>query len=373
MSLPRTDSSSDSSNEGRDVAQFQHSAPLAPRPRASTATLVLATIAVGMVLWLAQGVILPVLLSMFFALIGNPIIRVLQRVWIPRFIGALLVLAGGLLLAGALGNQLIEPAGEWVRQAPTELKELAPKLRAMVKPVQEANKAAENLARAAGGESKPVQVVRTEANEPYKLLATTPRLIASVLAVVLLTLFFMVYGESLQRNAIALLHSRQQKKLTVEILQSIEAELSRYVLTISLINAVVGLVFAIALILLGFPLPEALLWGTMATLLNFAPYVGPLVGMAVMLLIGMTAFDGVQALVPTGIYLALHTLEGQLITPIVLGRRMRVSPLVLILVLMVFGALWGIIGLLLAVPLLVCVKLVLERIEGMEGWARLLE
>ena len=377
MSLPRSDSPNHSpsalASEGKDAAQFPHSPPLAPRPRASAAALVLATIAVGMVLWLAQGLILPVLLSMFFALIGNPIIRVLQRVWIPRFLGALLVLAGGLLLAGALGNQLIEPAGEWVRQAPTELKELAPKLRAMVKPVQEANRAAENLARAAGGESKPVQVVRTEANEPYKLLTTTPRLIASVLAVVLLTFFFMVYGENLQRNAIALLHSRQQKKLTVEILQSIEAELSRYVLTISLINAVVGLVFAIALVLLGFPLPEALLWGTMATLLNFAPYVGPLIGMAVMLLIGITAFDGVQALVPTGIYLTLHTLEGQLITPIVLGRRMRVSPLVLILVLMVFGGLWGIIGLLLAVPLLVCVKLVLERIEGMEGWARLLE
>jgi predicted PurR-regulated permease PerM len=69
----------------------------------------------------------------------------------------------------------------------------------------------------------------------------------------------------------------------------------------------------------------------------------------------------------------LHTLEGQLITPIILGRRMALSPLVLILGLMVFGWMWGIIGLLLAVPLLVCVKLVLAKIDGMEGWARLLE
>ena len=372
MPLPRSDSSTDS-NSGADTAQIPNAPPVTPRPRASAAAVVLATIAVGTVLWAAQGLILPVLLSMFFALIGNPIIRVLQRVWIPRFLAALLVLAGGLLLAGALGNQLIEPAGEWVRQAPKELKELAPKLRAMTKPVQEANKAAESFARVAGGESKPVQVVRTEVNEPYKLLTTTPRLIASVLAVVLLTFFFMVYGENLQRNAIALLHSRQQKKLTVEILQSIEDELSRYVLTISLINMVVGLVFAMSLSLLGLPLPEALLWGTMAALLNFAPYVGPLLGMAVMLLIGLTTFDGLQALAPAGVYLLLHTLEGQIVTPIVLGRRMRLSPLVLILALMVFGALWGIVGLLLAVPLLVCVKLVLERTEGMDGWARLLE
>jgi predicted PurR-regulated permease PerM len=375
--LPASESESDPSESDPEAAtaadEIPNAPPSTPRPRSSTATVVLATIACGAVLWLAQGLILPVLLSMFFALIGNPIIRVLRRLWIPRFLGALLVIVGGLVIAGALGNQLIEPAGEWMKQAPKELKELAPKLRAMTKPVQEANRAAESFARAAGGESKPPQIVFTEVNEPYKVLTTTPRMLASVLAVVLLTFFFMVYGENLQRNAIALLHSRQQKKLTVEILQSVEGELSRYVLTISVINVIVGLVFAGSLYFLGFALPEALLWGTMAALLNYAPYVGPLIGIAVMLLIGLTEFDGVKALLPAGIYLLLHTLEGQLVTPIVLGRRMRLSPLVLILGLMVFGTLWGIVGLLLAVPLLVCVKLILERTEGMDGWARLLE
>ena len=73
------------------------------------------------------------------------------------------------------------------------------------------------------------------------------------------------------------------------------------------------------------------------------------------------------------IYLGLHTLEGQIVTPIVLGKRMALSPLILILALMVFGWMWGLIGLLLAVPLLVCVKIVLTRLDGMEGWAKLLE
>jgi predicted PurR-regulated permease PerM len=112
----------------------------------------------------------------------------------------------------------------------------------------------------------------------------------------------------------------------------------------------------------------------MAALLNFAPYVGPLIGIIVMLLMGFVAFnDPLHSLLPAGIYLLLHTFEGQLITPIILGRRMALSPLILILGLMVFGWTWGIIGLLLAVPLLVCVKLVLGKIEGMEGWAKLLE
>ena len=260
--------------------------------------------------------------------------------------------------------------------SPRAAHRLAPKLRHLVKPVQEANKAAENIARAAGGESsaRPAPVVKTEVNDPYKTLAATPRLLASVLAVVLLTFFFMVYGQSLQRNALALLPDRQQKRLTVEILQSIEREISRYVLTISIINALVGLALAAALYWLGVAADEALLWGTMAALLNFAPYVGPLIGILIMLLMGFVAFDDPwRSLLPAAIYLGLHTLEGQLVTPIVLGARMALSPLVLILALMLFGWLWGIVGLLLAVPLLVCVKIVLAKIEGMEGWAKLLE
>jgi predicted PurR-regulated permease PerM len=188
-----------------------------PRPRASTAIVVLATLAVGFTLWAAQGLLLPVLLAMFFALIGNPIIRVLQRIYVPRFVSALLVLMLGLAGTGLLAQQLIAPAGEWIRQVPREMRDLAPKLRNLVKPVQEANKAAENIARAAGGENtaRPVQVVRTELNDPYKALSATPRMIASVLAVVLLTFLFMVYGQSLQRNAIAMIPVRQQKKQTV--------------------------------------------------------------------------------------------------------------------------------------------------------------
>lgn len=350
--------------------------PLPPRPRAPMSLLILAMLAIGYTLWAAQELLLPVLLAAFFALVGNPILRLLGKVYVPRFLGALVVLAGGLAVAGALTVQLAEPAGEWVRQVPREMKQIGPKLRQMTKPLQDANRAAQNFARAAGGEStsKPVQVVKTEINDPYRSLTATPKYIAQALAVVLLTFFFMVYGESLQRNAIALLPSQRKKVVTIDILHSIEREISRYVLTISLINTGFGLALAGALYALGVPVQESLLWGTMAAILNFAPFVGPLIGMAVMLLMGLVAFDELwPSLLPVGLYLLLHTIESQAVTPIVLGRRMRLSPLVLILALMFFGWLWGIIGLLLAVPMLVCVKLVLARIEGLEGWSKLLE
>ena len=371
------DTSPGHAGEGEPTAEAGAAPPPAAtaRPRSSTAAIVLAALAVGYTLWATQELLLPVLLAMFFALIGNPIIRTLQRIHIPRFLGALAVLSSGLACAMLLGNLLAEPAGDLVRQLPRELREIAPKLREVVKPVQDAKKGAENIARAAGGEdTSTVKVVRTEVNDPFRALTATPRMIASILAVVLLTLFFMVYGENLQRKVLALLPGRQQKKLTVDILQSIEREMSRYVLTITVINAMLGLVFAGVLVWLGLTLPEALMWGTLAALLNYAPYVGPLIGIMAMLLMGFVHFDApLQALLPSGAYLLLHAIEGQLITPILLGRRMALSPLVLILGLMVFGWLWGIVGLLLAVPLLACTKVVLERIDGLEPWARLLE
>lgn len=152
--------------------------------------------------------------------------------------------------------------------------------------------------------------------------------------------------------------------------------MSRYVLTISAINTVVGLVMAALLHWVCELAPQdALLWGTMAGLLNFAPYVGPLIGVIVMLLMGFVEFDGLlPSLLPAALYLGLHTLEGQIITPIVLSKRMAISPLVLILALMDEpNWSWGIIGLLLAVPLVACFKIILGKIDGLEGWARLLE
>ena len=126
-------------------------APPPPRPRASAPVLVLATLAVGYTLWAAQDLLLPVLLAMFFALVGNPIIRVLRRLYVPRFLGALIVLLGGMAVTGLLAQKMLPSAMEWAQQAPREMRQLAPKLRELTKPVQDANKAAENFARAAAG------------------------------------------------------------------------------------------------------------------------------------------------------------------------------------------------------------------------------
>lgn len=376
-SPPVADPSADGQTTPAETAA-ESTESIVARPRSSPAALVLATLAVGFTLWAAQGVILPILLGAFFALIGNPLLRVTSRLRLPRFVGALLVMALAISALFLLGRQLAAPAADWVAQGPQLMQTVGPKLRKMIEPVQQASRTAEDIARAAGGESqrRPSQIVRTEENAPLKTLATvTPRVLSSVLAVVLLTLFFMVFGERLQRAAIALLHERRRKVLTTNILQSIEREMSRYVLTITMINIMLGLVVAAALHwIIGFDMQEALLWGTATALLNYAPYVGPFIGFTLLLLAGLVKFDSLaMSLAPAALYVLLQTLEGQIITPLILGKRMALSPLVVILALLVFSWIWGIVGLLLAIPILVCVKIVLSKVEGMEGWARLLE
>ena len=281
----------------------------------------LAVLAVAFTLWAAQDLILPVLLAMFLAwsatrssaCCGARCRASSARCWCFA-----MGIAGSVLLA----QQLVQPAGEWIRRAAARNR---PARAEAAQPGQtgagrEQGRGEHRPRRRRREHVKPVQVVKTEVNDPYKALTATPRMVASVLAVVLLTFFFMVYGQDLQRNAIALLPGRQQKKLTVEILQAIESEISRYVLTISIINVLLGLAYAACLyFFLALPLDEALLWGTMAAILNFAPYVGPLIGMVAMLAMGFLTYQPWQSLAPAAIYLDLHTLEGQLVTPIVLG------------------------------------------------------
>jgi len=318
-----------------------------------------------------------VMLAMFFALVANPVVRRLRKLWIPRWIGSLAVVVGGLAAAVFLASLLVGPATDWVRQAPTELKQITPKLKALTKQVDQANKAAESIAKAAGAAPAPPPSALTDkprAPNLWTAIGKAPGMLATLGAVVLLTYFLLVYGAGLQRQAIALLPTRNQKNLTADILRQIEADISRYVLTITVINIVLGLLLTGALYWLGLDLTDALLWGTIAALLNYAPYVGPLTGVVALGVVGVVAFDDpARMILPPAIFLGLHALESQVVTPIILGQRLAISPLVMLLWLMLWGWLWGFAGLLLAVPMLACFKILAARVEGWQGWSQVIE
>jgi predicted PurR-regulated permease PerM len=346
-------------------------------PPGAIALRVLATLAVLALSYLASELVVTVLLAMFLALIANPVVTRLRKLFLPRWLAALIVVLGGLALTVAMVVTLAGPATDWVRQAPQELRQLAPKLRSLVRQVDQANEAAASIAKAAGAPSTAPAAEAPSAPatiDLWAVISAAPRALMSALAVVLLAYFFLVFGDSLQRNVISLLPDRSRKQLTTEILQSIETEVSTYVGTITLINVVLGSLMAGALWWLGLDLADAFLWGTLTALLNFAPYVGPITGILCMALVGVVAFDAPsKMLLPPAIFLTLHVLESQFVTPIILGKRLSISPLIMLLWLMIWGWLWGIAGLLLAVPMLVVCKIVASRVEAWEGWAKVIE
>jgi predicted PurR-regulated permease PerM len=357
--------------------------PLLPSPTAHWGPVHLLAVLVAVAgCWAGKELLVPILLGLFLSLVFNPVVWKLQQLRMPRWLAGMFVVFGGLALALTLTTQLAAPAGDWLQRAPTALREVAPKLRGLVRQVDEANKAAASVVSAAS--ATPAQSTRAQAAalaqaQPkppnlWSLLRGAPRMIAVIGAVILLSYFFVVFGVELQKRAIALLPDRHQKRLTAEILDTIEVELSRYVLTITTINIVLGCLVAAGLALAGLPLGDALLWGALGGLLNFAPYIGPVIGVSMLTVVGVVGFDEPwRMLMPPAIYLGLQLLETQVVTPIILGRRWSISPLVVLLWLLFCGWLWGIAGVLLAVPTLVCFKIVTERVEGLQGWSKVIE
>jgi predicted PurR-regulated permease PerM len=204
------------------------------------------------------------------------------------------------------------------------------------------------------------------------MLAAAPLAIAQLLTGLVLILFLLIFGPDLFQAYVAGLADKDKKAQALRLASGIQNELSRYIGTISLINAGLGACTAIALKILG--VEDALLWGVLAALLNFIPYVGSVIGFGILSLAGLTQY-GMQglALGPPLTYLVLNLIESQYVTPTVLGRKMRLNPLVVVLWLVIWGWLWGAFGVLLAVPLLVCIKLIIGQLGIWSQWIAIIE
>lgn len=349
--------------------------PQPPRPRTRSLLLVLVVIAVLFTAYLGREILVPVVMAMFFALCANPLVSRLHRWHLPRALGSIAVVSGGLAAGILAGSVLLPPAVEWVRAAPSEVRQHLPQLRAIARPIEEASKATESLQEIASDEQEQrVEVVERRRSGLWSAAGRAPRALAFFLAVVILCHFFLTYGEELQRRVMLLMPGRTEKRLTMDILQAIQSDISRYVLTITLINFGLGLSTGLALYAMGLKPGEAMLWGVTVAILNFAPYVGPLVAVVLLTIVGMASFPTLgAALAVPGVFLGLNLIESQLVTPTVLGRTMSISPLIVLLWLLLWGWMWGIPGLLLAVPMLVCVKIICSRVESLRGWALIME
>jgi predicted PurR-regulated permease PerM len=323
----------------------------------------LATVAA---MYLAKVLLVPVLLALFLALSLNPLVASLTRRWSPRALVAMLVMAAGLAVVVLVVLAVAEPAQHWIDRAPEAARLLTPRMRAVTQQIEAAGRATQNLTGArAAGTTSPVLF------DVWEAVAAAPRLVVSLFGVVLLVYFLLVYGEDLLRRIAGLNTSFASRRNTVDIVRVMQHEISRYLFTTMTINTLVGT--GAALIAFACGIPDPALWGVMALLLNFIPYFGPLCMTVLFVLLGLLTYPKFgPALTPAGLFAALVIIEGQFLSPLVLGRRLQLDPLMILLWLMLLGFLWGAFGIVVAVPLLVALKIVCQRVEGWDWFARLL-
>jgi predicted PurR-regulated permease PerM len=204
-----------------------------------------------------------------------------------------------------------------------------------------------------------------------QVAAAAPALIAEFVVTIFLAFLFLLHGDDLLRKFVTLAPHLRAKRDLVAATRQAQHELSLYMITITLINAGLGLATALALYLLG--MPDPLLWGGVAALLNYAPFIGPLVTALLLAFAGFAEFTSpLQALAAPATFLGLHLVEGQVVTPHLVGRRLALDPVMVLLALVVLGWAWGAAGLLIAVPLLSCAKIIAARMPEAQPLAILL-
>jgi predicted PurR-regulated permease PerM len=310
---------------------------------------------------IAQAVIVPVLVAMLLGLMLAPAVRLLERWHIPRAFGALLAVVFTMAVTGGAVAMLATPARAWMARTPQALAHLETALRDLRKPLQAATSAAHDLGKLAnldGGQ--PVPVVNTSPGFFSQALVAAPGVLAGVIVVVFLLFLFLLHGDDLLRKFVTLAPHLRAKRDLVGATRQAQHELSLYMITITLINTGLGLATAAALFAL--KIPDPLLWGGVAALMNFAPFVGPLLTSVALTVVGFGEFASpLSALAAPAAFLGLHLIESQLVTPHLVGRRLALDPVMVFLALIALGWMWGVAGLLLAVPLLSCAKIIAER------------
>lgn len=353
-------------------------------------------------LYFARTLLIPVVLALLVGSVLTPLVSFLHSKHVPRTISALLMVASIGMPLAILGIELAGPAQKWAQRMPELGMQISEELDAFTEsltsqkppenpPPQPASEeggffdffgwfgddeeeAQPPRAEPASQEQDPVKarLVQGGIEAVIAILGAAPILIAQLLTFVILVLFQLIFGARLYESAVELFpRLREQRQLAVAVTR-VQRELSRYIVTVSLINTGLGIVTA--LVLLSLRVEDALLWGAMVGLLNFAPYVGPLVSVCILSVAGIVQFGfDWAALVPAAAFFVVNLIEAQFVTPLVLGRHMRLNPLLLVLWIIVWAWLWGAAGVLMAVPLLVCLKLLAQQFGVMTYWVQLIQ
>jgi len=328
---------------------------------------VLVVLAVFYTFYFAREFLLPIAFALLLDFLFSPVIRVLARWRIPAPVSAGLVI---ILLVGftVLGvYRLAGPVQKWSAQAPATLATAQNKMRGLLKPFERVTKTAEQVESAAtgvAGEKSAPEVVIREQSIGARVFGSTQKFLAAALEVLVLLYFLLAAGDLFLQKLIKVLPNLRDKRKAVEIARATEASISTYLVTAAMMNVVEGAVVAIAMHLLG--MPNALLWGVMAALLEFIPYLGALAMVIILTVAGLTVFDGVaQALLVPVVFLVINLVQANFLSPMLLGHRLALNPVALFVGLAFWFWIWGIPGAFIAVPLMAAFKILCDHVEAL--------
>lgn len=333
----------------------------------AVATAVLLLVALLAVARAGEAFLLPIVLAVVLNFLFAPVVRFLSRGGLPTPAAAALVLVTLLGATGYGGYRLAGPTAEWIQKAPQTLRRAEYRLRGLkrsVAEVQQAAEQAEELASTGDGSRSGREVTVRERTVTETLTSGARSAAVGTVLMLFLLYFLLASGDLFLRKLARVLPRFGQRRNAVVIARRIEREISRYLFTMGSINVVLGGTVGSALWLLDMPNP--LLWGVMAAVLNFVPYVGPAVGVAITGVVALVEFETTgRALLAPAVYAVVNALEGYMVTPLVLGRRLALNPVAILVGIIFWGWLWGIPGALLAVPLVAMVKIVSDHISAL--------
>ena len=331
----------------------------------SVALTGLFVLAIFYTMYFMRAILLPLVLALLLSYMLAPVVRALVKIRIHPPLGAALILLSllGLVVYGI--SRLAEPVKGWVEKAPYSLQELERKLLPLKRPIEKVAQASgeiEKLTSTNEAQTKEVVVKRSALTEAF--LTQTPEVIASAAVMFILLYFLLAYDGVFLSKLIKVTRRLDEHKRAVSIVREIETQISRYLLTITAINLGIGVVMGTAVHFLG--LRNPIMWGLLVAVLNFVPYLGAFIGVTCMTLGAVLSFDSLgYAMIFPAVYIVCANLEGNLLTPLILGRSLTLNPIVILIALTFWGWMWGIAGMILAVPILATFKIFCDHIEPM--------
>src|ERR1700722_2892729 len=340
--------------------------------RSGVAIRLLAGLGIGALLYFAHAAFIPIALAVLFSLLLTAPVEALHRRGLPRSASAIVVLAVLASLIGGSVNLLWTPAQSWWASAPKTLMIIEKRSR----PVAQLMNRIEMLSSRAGqiGVAQPSSpaslddaVMQSEVREstPHQdmaveILDQTRDALVDIVTVTVLVLFLLAGGPPMLARMSAALATDLQSTQTLRVINAVRIEVGRYYASIALINLGLGLSTAITMMFLGMPNP--FLWGAVAAVLNFLPYVGSATTLVLLTIVAFVTFNGIGHVVAVAVsYLALATIEGQVVQPLIVGRRLELNPIMVFLALWLGGWFWGVAGIVLAVPTLLSLKVVAQH------------